>query len=81
MPSPGTSEAALPYKALVPVTLTICGEDSLAARAVARYTVRLDSQGLIATSALVALEEKVRVASAGILGTGLPIPEVPEVSN
>lgn len=81
MPSPGTSEAALPYKALVPVTLTICGEESLAARAVARYTVRLDSQGLIATSALVALEEKVRVASAGILGTGLPIPEVPEVSN
>jgi hypothetical protein len=81
LPSPGTSEAALPYKALVPVTLYICGEDSITSRAVARFTVRLDSQGLIATSALVALEEKVRVASAAVLGTGLPIPEVTEVTN
>ncbi|CAB4547176.1 MAG: hypothetical protein F2536_03760 [Actinobacteria bacterium] len=81
LPSPGTSEAAIPYKALVPVNLTICGEDSLAVRAVARFAVRLDAQGLIATSALVALEEKVRVASAAVLGSGLPLPEVPEVSN
>lgn len=81
LPSPGTSEAALPYKALVPVTLTICNEDSLALRAVSRFAVRLDAQGLIATSALVGLEEKVRVASAAVLGTGLPVPEVPEVSE
>lgn len=81
LPSPGTSDAALPYKALVPVTLTICNEDSLAVRAISRYTVRLDAQGLIATSALVALEEKVRVAAAAVLGTGLPVPEVTEVSE
>lgn len=81
LPSPGTSDAALPYKALVPVTLTICNEDSLAVRAVSRFTVRLDAQGLIATSSLVGLEEKVRVASAGVLGTGLPVPEVAEVSE
>jgi phosphate transport system substrate-binding protein len=81
LPSPGTSDPSLPYRALVPVTLTICSEDSLAVRAVARFAVRLDAQGLIATSALVALEEKVRVASAAVLGTGLPLPEVTEVSN
>jgi phosphate transport system substrate-binding protein len=81
LPSPGTSDAALPYKALVPVTLTICNEDSLAVRAVSRFAVRLDAQGLIATSALVGLEEKVRVTSAAVLGTGLPVPEVPEVSE
>lgn len=81
LPSPGTSDAALPYKALVPVTLTICNEDSLAARAISRFAVRLDAQGLIATSALVGLEEKVRVASAAVLGTGLPVPELTEVSE
>lgn len=81
LPSPGTSDAALPYKALVPVTLTICNEDSLSLRAIARFAVRLDAQGLIATSALVGLEEKVRVASAAVLGTGLPVPEVAEVSE
>lgn len=81
LPSPGTSEAALPYKAMVPVTLSICGEDSLAVRAAARYAVRLDAQGLIATSALVSLEEQVRVASAEVLGAGLPVPEVVPEEN
>lgn len=81
LPSPGTSDAAMPYKALVPVTLTICNEDSLVVRAVSRFTVRLDAQGLIATSSLVGLEEKVRVASASVLGTGLPVPEVAELSE
>ncbi len=81
LPSPGTSQPALPYKALVPVTLSICNEDTLAARAVARFTVRLDSQGLIATSTLVGLEEKVRVVSAEVLGEGLPLPEETEVTD
>jgi phosphate transport system substrate-binding protein len=81
MPSPGTSEAALPYKALAPIYISICGEDSLAVRAVARYSVRLDAQGLVATTPLVALEEKVRVASAGVLETGLPVPEVVPAEN
>ncbi len=81
LPSPGSSEAALPYRALVPVSLTICGEASLSKRAVARYALRLDAQGLIATSAIVGLEDKVRVASASVLGIGLPVPEVTELSE
>lgn len=75
-PSPGTSGVAVPYEALYPVDLTICGEDNLVKRAFARYVVRLDAQGVVATTALLALGEDIRIASASVLGKGLPQPEV-----
>jgi hypothetical protein len=80
-PSPGTTEVAVPYEALYPINLAICGEDSLTKRAVARYVVRLDSQGVVATSSLVAVGEDLRVASAIALGAGLPQPDLTDLSE
>lgn len=80
-PFPGTGEAAAPYEAMYPVKLYLCGEDSMTLRAAARYLVRLDAQGVIATSTLQALAEDVRVASAVVLGAGLPLPDVSELDG
>lgn len=74
-PFPGITEAAIPYEAMYPVKLYICGDDNLTNRAAARYLVRLDAQGIIATSTLQPLSEDVRIASAVVLGKGLPLPE------
>lgn len=79
--SPGTTEIAVPYEALYPVNLTICGEDSLTKRAFARYVVRLDAQGVVATTSLLAVNEEIRIASATLLGKGLPLPEVVEIGE
>jgi hypothetical protein len=70
----GSSETVEAYRAVYPIYLNLCGEDDLNVRAVARYLVRLDAQGLIATSTIVALPEAIRVASATVLGKGLPQP-------
>lgn len=80
-PSPGTSEVAVPYEAVYPVSLTICGEDNLTKRAFARYTVRLDAQGVVATTSLLAMGEDLRIASASLLGVGLPVPEIVEIEE
>lgn len=80
-PSPGTSEVAIPYEALYPINLAICGEDNLSKRAVARYVVRLDAQGVVATSSVVGLDEDLRVASATVLGVGLPQPDLTDLSE
>jgi len=73
--SPGSSTVAKPYKAMFPIDVYLCGEDSLTLRAAARFLVRLDAQGVIATSSIFALDEDVRVAAAAVLGSGLPVPE------
>lgn len=75
-PFPGTGEAGAPYQMVYPVYIDLCGEDNLLQRAIARYVVRLDSQGLMATSTLGALPEWLRVESAIALGKGLPTVEV-----
>lgn len=80
-PFPGTGEAATPYEAMYPIKLYLCGEESLSLRAVARYLVRLDAQGVIATSTVQALSEAVRVESAVVLGKGLPLPDVEELAE
>lgn len=76
LPFPGTTEISQPYQAAFPINLSICGEDTLLKRAVARYLLRLDAQGLIATSTVTALKEEMRVASASVIGKGLPVPEI-----
>lgn len=76
LPFPGTTEIATPYQAAFPIDLTICGEDTMLKRAVARYVVRLDAQGIVATSTVTALPEDMRVAAASVLGEGLPVPEI-----
>lgn len=75
-PFPGTAEAGEPYQLVYPVYLDLCGEQNMLQAAVARYIVRLDAQGLMATSTLGALPEKIRIESAAHLGRDLPPVEV-----
>jgi hypothetical protein len=75
-PFPGTAEAGEPYQLVYPVYLDLCGEQNMLQSAVGRYVVRLDAQGLMATSTLGALPEKIRIESAAHLGRDLPAVEV-----
>jgi phosphate transport system substrate-binding protein len=75
-PFPGTAEAGEPYQLVYPVYLDLCGEQNMLQSAVGRYVVRLDAQGLMATSTLGALPEKIRIESAAHIGRDLPAVEV-----
>lgn len=76
LPFPGTAEPGEPYQLVYPVYLDLCGEPSMLQYAVARYLLRLDAQGLMATSTLGALPEAMRIESAAYLGRELPQVEV-----
>lgn len=76
LPQPGQNEADMPYQALYPLMLDVCGEDNLLKRALARYFLRLDAQGLIATSTVFALQSDIRLEAAAVVGEGLPLPEI-----
>jgi hypothetical protein len=54
------------------------GPDNLTARAVARFLLRQDSQGILAASFLLPIPETVRVETLAIIEKGLPEPELPE---
>jgi hypothetical protein len=77
-PLPGQFEALLPWGAVYPISLSLCGEDNLQDRYVARYILRLDAQGSISTGVFSPLKEEVRVASISVLDDGLPEVEIPE---
>ena len=76
-PLPGQFEALLPWGAVYPVTMALCGEDDLQTRYAARYALRLDAQGSIATGVLNQLNEDVRVAAISVVDDGLPEVEIP----
>lgn len=76
-PLPGQFEALLPWGAVFPVNMSLCGEDSLQTRYVARYLLRLDAQGSISTGVFSPLEEKVRVAAISVVDDGLPEVVIP----
>ncbi|MFM6971214.1 MAG: hypothetical protein ACKOWH_01320 [Rhodoluna sp.] len=71
----GFDTASPPYQAIYSVNLTICGEDKLVNRAVALFLLRLDSQGMMGTSAYNPLPEQVRVEALSMVGKGLPKPK------
>jgi hypothetical protein len=77
-PLPGAFEAILPWSALYPVKMFLCGEESLNVRFVARFLLRLDAQGSIPTGVFFPLKEEVRVASIALVDDGLPEVEIPE---
>ena len=77
LPLPGQFEALLPWGAIYPVTLGLCGEDDLQTRYVARYMLRLDAQGSISTGVFSPLKEEVRVAAISVVDDGLPEVEIP----
>lgn len=77
-PPAGSDIASLPWQALNQFTITVCsGANEMAARAFARYALRLDSQGVMITSGFTELPEQIRVASVDAISKGLPEPTIP----
>jgi hypothetical protein len=77
IPTPplGADVAPLPYQAVFTVNLTICGAENLTNRAVAKFLLRQDQQGAIASSSVLSLPETVRVESLIDVSKGLPSPK------
>ena len=74
VPEEGSFEAAVPYQAIYAVNLTLCGEDNLLTRTAARFLLRQDSQGIIASGTMLPLPEKTRIESILVVAKGLPLP-------
>ncbi len=72
LPPIGSDVAPAPYEAIYPVSLSLCGADTKVKRAVARYLLRQDSQGMFVN--VVALPENVRGESLALVSKGLPQP-------
>lgn len=75
--SAGQDEALIPYQAIYPVMMHLRGQDNLTARAVARFLLRQDSQGILAASFMLPIPETVRVETLAVIEQGLPEPVLP----
>jgi hypothetical protein len=73
-PEQGTFEALAPYQAIYPVSLALCGEDNTLVRTAARYLLRQDSQGVIASATMLPLPEAARIEAIKLVVVGLPVP-------
>lgn len=73
-PEQGTFEALAPYQAIYPVSLALCGEDNTLVRTAARYLLRQDSQGVIASATMLPLPEVARIEAIKLVVVGLPVP-------
>jgi phosphate transport system substrate-binding protein len=73
-PEQGTFEALAPYQAIYPVSLALCGEDTTLIRTAARYLLRQDSQGVIASATMLPLPEAARIEAIKLVVVGLPVP-------
>ena len=67
--------AAVPYQAIFPLNLYLCGEDTKLKRAVAAFMLRLDSQGALGYLNISQLPESVRYTAVGLVRKGLPAPK------
>ncbi len=75
----GSDIAPAPYQAIYPVALSLCGKPSKTVRAVSRYLLRQDAQGVL--TALVPLPESLRAESLDVVSVGLPNPKVTAPAN
>ncbi len=75
----GSDIAPAPYKAIYPVALSLCGKPSKTVRAISRYLLRQDAQGVL--TALVPLPESLRAESLDVVSVGLPNPKVTAPAN
>jgi ABC-type phosphate transport system substrate-binding protein len=76
----GSDELTLPWQAISWVNLAICKADTtdLKNSATARFFLRQDAQGQLSVYGYGALDESLRLSSAGIVGKNLPLPsEIP----
>ncbi len=77
----GSDVAPVPYDAIYPVNLGLCGTDNLITRAAARFMLRQDSQGSLGSSNLLALPEPVRIAAIQPVSKGLPKVKITPPAN
>jgi hypothetical protein len=74
VPADGFDTADVPYQAIYPVNFYLCSPDQLITRAIARFMLRLDSQGALGGSYYAPLPEAIRIASLVKISNGLPTP-------
>ena len=79
IPPQGSDVAPAPYDAIYPVNLALCGAATKTTRAVARYMLRQDAQGLL--TKYVPLSEALRAESLDVVSVGLPQPKVTAPAN
>lgn len=79
----GQDKAVDPYQAVYAVPMSLVGSDNLTTRAVARFLLRQDSQGMLGASYLLPIPEAVRVEVLDLVSKGLPIKvqASPEATN
>lgn len=77
-PLPGQFEALIPWGAVFPLEMSLCGQDDLQVRYVARFLLRLDAQGSISTGVFSPLSQDIRLKSVSVIAQGLPEVEIPE---
>ena len=70
----GSAEADLPYQAIFTVRLYLLGEDSELTRTLARFLLRQDSQGTIASGTMLPIPESARILAVKQIEQGLPKP-------
>lgn len=71
----GQDKAVDPYQAVYAVPLSLSGSDNLVARAIARFLLRQDSQGMLGSSYLLPIPETVRVEVLDLVSKGLTLPK------
>lgn len=75
-PAPGQDVASVPYGAVFTYELGLCGEPTLAKRAIARFILRLDQQGAIGSTYFVPITESMRVEALAVVSEGLTLPSI-----
>jgi phosphate transport system substrate-binding protein len=73
-PADGSFEALIPYQAIYAVSMALCGADSTLIRTAARYLLRQESQGAIASATMLPLPESARIEAIKLVVVGLPVP-------
>jgi hypothetical protein len=68
----GAVDALVPYAPVYAIKMGLCGEDTVDLRNTARYLLRLDAQGVIATGVSSPLPEHIRIAAAALIDAGNP---------
>lgn len=68
----GAVDALVPYAPIYGIKMGLCGEDTVDLRNTARYLLRLDAQGVIATGVSSPLPEHIRIAAAALIDAGNP---------
>jgi phosphate transport system substrate-binding protein len=68
----GNAEADLPYQAIFTVRLYLLGDDTELTRTLARFLLRQDSQGTIASGTMLPIPESARILAVKEIEKGLP---------